>query len=84
MPDSIVEVRIKNNPILYDRQKDVLLHVILAGRITRGEYMQRTGVSASTASRASLVGATMQVSQPFQYWAGSPGMNSTRSPIAYR
>jgi len=51
VPESIVEVRIKNNPILYDRQKEVLLHVIEVGQITRNEYMERTGVSASTASR---------------------------------
>lgn len=51
MPDSIVEVRIKNNPILHDRQKDVLLQVIKDGQITRSEYIARTGVSASTATR---------------------------------
>lgn len=50
--DTFLFQRIDANPILYPRQKDMLKHACLQGGfITRSEYMDKTGVSASTAGR---------------------------------
>ncbi|MBN1447235.1 MAG: DeoR family transcriptional regulator [Bacteroidetes bacterium] len=43
--------RIDANPILVPRQKDILRYVCVEGSITRTGYIERTGVSGSTATR---------------------------------